>query len=119
MMQDFLKFTNNFGEPINNRGFRIDNTKVVENCIGQLKRIGSVEWRKSSQRKGTADFHATIKHPDYSFPVPVKIEIKLPGDRQSKDQKLYQSDVERSGGLYWIVQSFQDFYCKYHDFIKS
>lgn len=98
-------------EVINNRGFRKDNRVVVENCIGQMKTIGSVQWLPSSQRKGTADMSLTIRGRS------VKCEIKMPGDRMSQHQKEYQNEVEQAGGIYWIVTSFEDFYNKYQNFV--
>lgn len=115
MIQDFCKFTGNFAEPINNRGFRIDERQVVENVIGQMKTIGSVRWAKSSQEKGTADMQARIKTPGSKYAIPIAIEIKMPGDRQSYDQKRYQEKIESSGGLYWIVSNFSEFYQKYNE----
>jgi len=110
---DFCTFTGHHAEPINNRGFVVDERQVVENVIGQLKTIGSKKWIKSTQEKGTADMQARFKRADLPFAIPVAIEIKMPGDRQSQDQKRYQAKVESAGGLYWIVTSFDDFYVKY------
>lgn len=36
------------------------------------------------------------------------IEVKRPGGKQSPDQKLFQEDVEKSGGLYALVSSVDD-----------
>lgn len=118
---DFLKFTGNQGERINNKGTRIDERQVVENCIGQMKTIGSIKWNYSQQERGTADVSATIKKKfgNQVIGVSVKIEIKIGKDTQKKAQKEYQLKVERAGGEYWIVKSFDDFYSQYQNFINS
>jgi len=109
---DFCKFTGNHAEPINNRGTRIDNRVVVENCIGQLKTIGSVAWAYSSQQKGTADVSATIKGRS------VKIEIKIGKDYQRPAQAAYQKQIESAGGIYIIVKTFDEFYQWYQKFVN-
>ena len=55
-------------------------------------------------QKGTADISATIKGRS------VKIEVKIQGDKQGAAQRTYQSQVEASGGLYFIAKDFQSFY---------
>jgi hypothetical protein len=39
----------------------------------------------------------------------VKIEIKYGKDRQSEAQIRYQEMIEKAGGTYLIVKSFDDF----------
>ena len=86
------------------------------NCIGQKLHIkGRETWIPSSGQKGTADISATIKGRS------VKLEIKCAatGDKyQSYEQKLYQKEVERSGGIYGIVRDFEGFYTWYQNFVK-
>ncbi|HUT43367.1 MAG TPA: hypothetical protein VMW95_03440, partial [Desulfobacterales bacterium] len=53
-------------------------------------------------QKGTADISATIKG------LSVKIEVKMK-DKQSPDQKIYQEQVERAGGLYFVARDFTSF----------
>jgi hypothetical protein len=48
----------------------------------------------------------------------VAIEVKIGKDRQSEAQKNYQAMIEKAGGIYWIVKSFDDFYEKYTSIIK-
>jgi len=103
-------------------GLRPSNT--IENCIvlyakwtglyqaENIKNTGT--WRPGigyipgRGQKGTADISATIRGKS------VKIEVKYGKDRQSDDQKAYQAEVERAGGLYWIVRTFTDFMNQYN-----
>ncbi len=99
---DFLKFSGHQGERVNSTGRYLDNSIVVENVLGDKKRIGSGQWIPGAGVKGTADISAVISG------KAVKVEVKMK-DRQSADQKAYQEAVERAGGLYWLVRSFDDF----------
>lgn len=99
---DYLRFNGHQAERINCTGRTIDNTKVVSDVLGDLRHIGSVKWLPTSGQKGTADISATI------WGWSVKIEIKIK-DKQSEVQKKYQHDIERAGGSYWLVRSFDEF----------
>jgi hypothetical protein len=99
---DFLRFSGWQSERINCTGKMIDNTKVITDTLGDKRSIGSVKWLPTSGQKGTADVSATINGRS------VKIEIKMK-DRQSLDQKRYEEQVIRAGGLYWLVRSFEEF----------
>lgn len=104
---DFLRFSGFQAERINCNGKMIDNTKVVTDVLGDRRSIGSIKWLPTSGQKGTADISATIQG------KAVKIEVKIGKDRQSEDQRKYQADIERAGGLYWIVRSYDDFLSHY------
>lgn len=107
---DFLKFSGWQAERISTTGRLVDNRKVVTDVIGRQKTIGSSKWIKGSGTKGSADLSATIAGRS------VKIEIKMPGDRQSSYQKAYQESIEKAGGVYFIARSFQQFYQWYYEF---
>lgn len=87
---------------------------------GQAERIGSMgrvvkrngvsRYIPGTSTKGTADISSTIKGRS------VKIEVKVGKDRQSEYQKLYQADVERAGGVYYIARTFDEFYEWYQQF---
>jgi hypothetical protein len=94
-------------------GRPIDNRKQVTDVIGRTKTIGSMTWGKSTATKGSADISATI------LGRSVKIEVKIGRDTQSEHQKVYQEAIEKSGGQYWIVKNFDDFYEKYQNFLLS
>jgi len=89
----------------------IDNTEIMTDVLGDRRSIGSVKWMPTSGQKGTADISSVI------FGRAVKIEIKIGKDRQSENQKKYQSDIERAGGLYWLIKTFDQFLDQYHDLI--
>jgi hypothetical protein len=110
---EFLQLSNHQAERINTMGRPIDNRKQVTDVIGRMKTIGSMTWGKSTATKGSADISATIQGRS------VKIEVKIGADRQSQDQKIYQENIEKSGGQYWIAKNFDDFIKKYDDFLDS
>jgi hypothetical protein len=99
---DFLKLSGYQAERIGCTGRFIDCSKVVTDITDSMIRIGQGRWVYGSGQRGTADISATIRGRS------VKIEVKI-RDRQSPDQKAYQQAVESAGGLYWLVQSFDEF----------
>ncbi len=99
-------------ERITVTGRMIDRRKVVTDIMGFRRQIGSTEWIKSSMQKGTADISATINGRS------VKIEVKIQHDKQSAAQRTYQSQVEESGGLYYIAKDFQSFFDWYCETFK-
>lgn len=106
---DFLRLSGYQAERISCTGRYVDGTKVVTDILDRKMIIGSGAWLPTSGQKGTADVSATIRGRS------VKIEIKIK-DLQSEDQKRYQADIERSGGLYWMVRSFTGFMNLYNKF---
>jgi hypothetical protein len=107
---DFLRFSGWQSERVNCTGKMIDQTKVITDTLGDRRSIGSVRWLPTSGQKGTADISAVING------RAVKIEVKMK-DRQSPDQKRYEEQVIRAGGLYWIVRSFEEFLNRYNELI--
>ena len=99
---DFIRLSGYQAERINCTGRYIDNTHVFTDVVGRTRSIGSGQWLPSSGTKGTSDISAVIRG------RAVKIEIKIK-DRQSEDQKKYQAEIERAGGVYLIVRSFSEF----------
>ena len=107
---DFINLSGHQAERINTMGRMIDNRKQVTDVIGRTKTIGSAKYIPTTGTKGSADISATI------FGRSVKIEVKFAKDRQSQAQKDYQAMIERAGGQYWIVKTFEDFYDKFKTF---
>lgn len=110
---DFIKVKGFHAERINSTGSMRDNTKTITDVLGRKRTIGSVTWIKSTTQNGTADISATIKGKS------IKIEIKCAasGDKyQSEGQKIYQKQIEASGGVYLIVREFSDFYNWFNTF---
>ena len=108
-----LKLSGWQAERINTMGRPIDNTRVVTDCIGRKKRIGSVQWIPSGSTPGSADISATVAGRS------VKIEVKIGADRQSEKQKEYQRKVEAAGGIYIIVRTFDEFLEWYDRFMEE
>lgn len=106
----FLEFNNCQAERISSTGRYIDGTKQVTDCIGRKRTIGSGKYIKSTSTNGTADISSVIKGRS------VKIEIKWNKDKQSDVQKIYQQSIEKAGGIYIIVKTFDDFVNWYDDF---
>lgn len=104
---DFLRLRGWQAERINSTGRMIDHRKQVKDCMGRTHTIGSAQWIPSSGQVGTADISATIQGKS------VKIEVKIGADRQRHEQRMYQSDVENAGGIYFITKSFDDFLQSY------
>jgi len=100
---EFIIFNDGQAERISSMGRYIDGTKQVTDCIGRKRTIGTGKFIKSTTTNGTADISATIKGRS------VKIEIKWKKDNQSDDQKKYQQSIEKSGGIYIIIKTFDDF----------
>lgn len=110
---DYLQLSGWQAERINTMGRMIDNRQQVTDVLGRTKTIGSTNYIPTTGTKGSADISATIMGRS------VKIEIKFGKDRQSQDQKKYQESIEKSGGIYWIVKTFEDFLKKYEDLLAS
>jgi len=108
---DFLTFNNCQAERISSQGQYRDGTKIITDCIGRKRTIGSGIWTPGTSTKGTADISATIKGRS------VKIEIKWGADRQSDAQKEYQVAIEKAMGIYIIVKTFDDFIIWFDKFI--
>jgi hypothetical protein len=114
---DFLTLSGHFAERVNSMGRMIDGRKTYTDVIGQKKTIGSMKYIPSTGHVGTADVHSEINVEinGNKIPIAVKWEVKIGKDRQSDDQKKYESKV----GNYFIVKSFDDFYNKYLDFVSK
>ena len=71
------------------------------------------KWTPGQSTKGTADISSTIRGRS------VKIEIKYGKDVQSQVQKEYQASIERAGGVYLIVRTFDEFVVWYEQFTEG
>lgn len=100
----FLSLIGYQAERISSMGRVIDNRKTYTDVIGRKKTIGTTQYIPGTSKNGTADISATIEGRS------VKIEVKIGKDRQSDAQKIYQQEVEASGGIYYIAKDFQSFY---------
>lgn len=75
---------------------------VIKNGKPVYGKNGKMRYRKS-RNKGAADIRAIIKGQS------VDIEIKSDDDELSIDQERFAAEVERAGGQYWTVRSFEEF----------
>lgn len=100
---DWVNMSGYHAERINTMGRVIDKRKNVTDVVGRQKTIGSMTYIPTSGQRGSADISATIAG------VSLKVEVKIGKDRQSSHQKVYQQQIERSGGVYMIVRSMEDF----------
>lgn len=106
---DYVRFNGYLAERITCTGRPLDNTQIVTDVLGDSRKIGTITWLPTSGQKGTADISAIIRGHS------VKIEVKMK-DRQSPDQKAYQEQVEKAGGVYWLCHSFDEFLGFYKEF---
>jgi len=100
-------------ERINTMGRMVDNRKVVTDVLGRKGMIGSMTYIPTTGTRGSADVSAVIGGRS------VKIEIKYGKDRQSEAQKQYQASVEKAGGVYLIVRTFDDFLEWWDNFVTK
>lgn len=98
-----LERTNNMGVPTRKK---IPKFNIMSGKLEHLD--GGIEWRKGTGTKGTSDIKGHIINPRHKFPIPVYIEIKI-RDKQSEEQKSYQSKVTSTGALYTIVHTPEEF----------
>ena len=98
---EFLKAEGWQAERINTTG-RYVQGKTITNVLGGKQQLPG-KWIKGSGTKGSADISATINGRS------VKIEVKYGRDKQSDNQKQYQADVERAGGVYLIARDLDGF----------
>ena len=99
----YINCIGGFAERINTMGRVIDKRKAVTDVVGRQKTIGSMTYIPTTGVRGSADISAMFMGKSY------KIEVKIGKDRQSVHQKAYQENIERTGGVYMIVRSFDDF----------
>ena len=59
-------------------------------------------YRKGNTVKGIADITCCTRG------KMIQIEIKFGPDKQSDAQRKFQEKIEKSGGQYWIVKTFDD-----------
>ena len=100
----FIQLSGGQAERISVTGRRVDLRRTYTDVLGNQRQIGSVRWIKSSMQKGSADISATIAGQS------VKIEIKVGRDQIRPEQETYKQQVEKAGGIYLLIQTFDEFY---------
>lgn len=81
---------------------RLMSATYKDTAMGRLQ-TSKEKFVTSTSRKGSSDMKLLIKG------QPIYCEIKFGKDKQRPDQIKYQADVERNGGVYIIVKTFEDF----------
>jgi len=76
-------------------------TRINTAGIYSVKRQSFLK-RSQHSRNGMSDILAV------HVGVPYFLEVKTPTGTQSAEQKLFQKDVEKAGGIYAIVRSIED-----------
>ena len=70
------------------------------------RKIGD-KWISGNTKNGTADLHLIIKS------IHISAEIKIGADVMSADQHSEKSRVEKAGGKYWVIKTFEQFLIEY------
>lgn len=81
---------------------RLMSATYKDTAMGRLQ-TSKEKFVTSTSRKGSSDMKLLIKG------EPIYCEIKFGKDKQRPDQIKYQQDVERNGGVYIIVKTFEEF----------
>jgi len=100
----WLRVNGHQAERINTQGRRMDQTRVVTDCLGYKRQIGSVKWCPGTGTRGSADISAVMNG------RAVKIEVKWGKDKISADQIKYAESVTKAGGVYVVARTFQGFW---------
>jgi len=82
---------------------RLMSATYKDTAMGRLQ-TSKEKFVTSTSRKGSSDMKLLIPNIGY-----IACEIKFGKDTQKIDQKKYQSDVEKNGGIYLIVKTFEEF----------
>lgn len=118
----WIQFNGGQAERISSQGQYREGAKIPvgSGIMAHTKQLPG-KWTPGQSTKGTADISATISVNINGVKIgrSVKIEIKYGKDRQSDVQKEYQASIERAGGVYIIVRTFDEFVVWYDSFIKS
>ena len=96
----WLELNGHQAERINTQGTFIKGKTIGVGMYG-IKQLQG-KYIPSGSTRGSADISATINGRS------VKIEVKQK-DKQSPAQVAYQQAIEKAGGLYWLVRTFDEF----------
>ena len=117
---DFLNLSGHQAERIRSEGRMIDNTRIVTDVLGHSKKIGSVQYIKSSSQNGTADISATVQVfvMGRALGIACKWEVKM-RDKQSEAQAKYEQAVTTAGGKYFLVHNWIEFQEQYQSVLDE
>lgn len=100
---DYVRFIGGQAERISVMGKKVVTEHTYQDPLGNKRKVSGERWIKGNMQPGSADISTTIKGRS------VKVEVKIGRDRQSKEQRLYQQQIEKAGGVYIIAKDFEGF----------
>lgn len=77
--------------------------REFKDMFGRVRQEKGMYIPRSKAAKGIGDVSAIIKG------LFISIEVKYGKDRMSDDQRKFQSELEASGGKYFVVKTWDDF----------
>lgn len=98
---DAINFTGGYAIRVNNGGIYRKGLKIARECGGYHITSGKYTFNGT---RGVADIDAMWNG------YKVAIEVKFGKDKQSPAQIEYQRNIERSGGVYIIARTLEDFW---------
>jgi hypothetical protein len=111
MVVDFLLLESHFGERTKTTGRMIEGKTIKRGMYGAVTTKG--KWIPGTSTNGSSDIKAII---DGKF---IGIEVKYGNDKQSLKQAIYEANILMSGGQYWTVKDFEDFFQQYQEYQKK
>lgn len=92
------------------KGTPVDKRKVVTDCLGMKRQIGSIAWRKSGATKGHTDIYASkLMHPN------IYCDVKKDYEDCSHEQILFIAEKKQHGHYAFTVQTFDEFLSLYNE----
>ena len=111
---DFLNFSGHWAVRVNVQGqARVQRIPKFNILSGQVEQHEKVQWTKSMTKRGVPDIDAIIEG------KPVKIEVKIKGDRIRDEQTEQGQRIEAAGGLYFVARNMPLFLDWYFNTFKS
>jgi len=98
---DYIRMNGGYADRINNMGVYVK-AKIIDR--GHEVLIERGKYIRSGSRKGIADIMASKRG------RMVAIEIKIGKDKLSEHQKIIENEVIKSGGIYMIARTWNQFY---------
>ena len=111
MIVDFLNLSGHHAERTKTHGRIIEGETIKRGMYGSVQTKS--KYIPGTSTKGSSDIKAVI---DGKF---IAIEVEHGKDQQSPAQVKYEANIKQSGGEYWIVNNFEDFFQQYENYIKK
>lgn len=120
MVVDTLLWLGHHGERTNTMGVPVKKYRPKFNIFsGKTEMLeNGIKWRKGSGTKGSSDVKGHVNNPKHQFPIPVYVEIKIGRDSMSEDQEKYEKQVTKTGALYCIVKTPEDWFA-FYDYVME